>query len=198
MTYSRLCSTALLMGLLCMAMPFADSRAATYTAQEQANMKLVTDFYAELDAAGPVLKQKIRGIAERYLKPDYIQHMDQQGPFGPGREGLIQMLEQMPATPAPTAGTQQAGAPGAEATPAGGPPVGAMPSAKLLVLAARGDLVVQVTSRTMPDGKGTYIFNMFRVQDGKFAEHWDAHSDAAPDAGKMGRTPGAPSSSAKP
>jgi predicted SnoaL-like aldol condensation-catalyzing enzyme len=46
---------------------------------------------------------------------------------------------------------------------------------------ADGDLVIRVSSRSMPkpDGKGVstgYIFNMFRVQDGKLAEHWDASS----------------------
>lgn len=167
MTYTRLLSSALLVGLFCLAFPFAGSHAATYTAQEQANMKLVADFYAELDAAGPALKQKIRGIAEKYLQPDYIQHMEQQGAFGPGREGFIRMLDQVPAGP--------------------------LPPAKLLVLTAQGDLVVQVTSRSMPGGKDAYIFNMFRVQDGKLAEHWDAMSGAS----MMGRASGSPQDTAR-
>lgn len=167
MSCTRLLSTAFLMGLVCLTLPFANARAATYTAQEQANMKLVADFYAELDAAGPALKQKIRGIAEKYLKPDYSQHMEQQGPFGPGREGFIRMFDQMPA--------------------------GALPPAKLLVLTAQGDLVVQVTSRSMPGGKDAYIFNMFRVQDGKLAEHWDAMSGAS----MMGRASGSPQETAR-
>jgi predicted SnoaL-like aldol condensation-catalyzing enzyme len=74
------------------------------------------------------------------------------------------------------------------------PPAGAMPPAKVLVLAGQGDLVVQVTSRSMPGGKDAYIFNMFRVQDGRLAEHWDATSGAS----LMGRAPGAPNPSAKP
>lgn len=185
MTDSRLFSTAFIMGLLCVTMPFANSRAATYTAQEQANMKLVADFYAALDDGGPDLKQKIRGIAEKYLKPDYIQHMEQQRQFGPGREGFIRMFEQMPAMPAPPAGAPPAGAPTAGA---------ALPRAKLLLLSAQGDLVVQVTSRNM-GGKDTYIFNMFRVQDGKLAEHWDASSGAGMG---MGRASDGANPSAKP
>lgn len=158
MTYPRAFSAAILFGLLCVAMPLVISQAATYTAQEQANIKLVADFYAALDAAGSDLKSKIRGIAEQYLKPDYIQHMQAQGPYGKGRDGFIRMLEQMPPMPA---------APGAAAPQ---PP-------KVLLLNAEGDLVVRISSRTMPGREGiSYIFNMFRVQDGKLAEHWDATS----------------------
>jgi len=39
--------------------------------------------------------------------------------------------------------------------------------------------VMLFTKRELPDGKDgqpavAYIFNMFRIHDGKLAEHWDA------------------------
>jgi predicted SnoaL-like aldol condensation-catalyzing enzyme len=146
-------------------LPMASTYAATYTAQEQANMKVVADFYAALDKGGAAgdLKQKIRAIAEQYLRPDYSQHAEAMLAFGPGREGFIRMFEQMP-VPAGAAGQ--------------GPP-----PAKLLALMADGDLVVRISSRSASGvrGKGgsdTFTFNMFRVQGGKLAEHWDASSGA--------------------
>jgi predicted SnoaL-like aldol condensation-catalyzing enzyme len=50
----------------------------------------------------------------------------------------------------------------------------------LLSITADGDKVIQVTSRNITDSSGkvneTFIFNMFRVKDGKLVEHWDAFS----------------------
>jgi predicted SnoaL-like aldol condensation-catalyzing enzyme len=161
-------------------MSIGSAQAATYTSQEQANMKLVSDFYAALDrgdAAGDI-KQRIRSIAEQYLRPDYIQHMEAQQSYGTGREGFIKMFEQMSARP---------GAPGAM-----GPP----PPAKVIALVASGDLVIRISSRSMPGAadSSTFIFNMFRVQEGKLAEHWDGYSGTAmmPGKGGPGSPPGIP------
>lgn len=151
------------------------AHAATYTPQEKANVKLVADFYAALDNADAHgdMKRKIRTIAEKYMQADYIQHMEAAKKFGQGREGLIRLLEQAPAMPAPPAGM-------------------APPPAQVLSLIANGDIVIRVSSRTMPtapgaEGNPSYIFNMFRIQNGKLAEHWDAASGAA-----MGPPPAAP------
>jgi predicted SnoaL-like aldol condensation-catalyzing enzyme len=141
--------------------PLAITQAATYTAQEAANMKLVADFYAALDEgdAHGDLKQRIRAIAGKYLRPDYIQHMAAAQKYPQGREGLIQMFEQRPSAPA-------------------SPVTAALPPATIMTLVATGDLVIRVSSRIVPGPQGkaggpTYIFNMFRIQDGKLAEHWD-------------------------
>jgi predicted SnoaL-like aldol condensation-catalyzing enzyme len=151
------------------------AHAVTYTPQEEANVKLVADFYAALDNADVHggMKQNIRSIAEKYMQADYIQHMEAGKKFGPGREGFIRLLEQAPAMPAPPAGM----------TP---------PPAQVLSLIANGDIVIRVSSRTMPTASGeqanpNYIFNMFRIQNGKLAEHWDASSGAP-----MGPPPAAP------
>jgi predicted SnoaL-like aldol condensation-catalyzing enzyme len=161
------------------------AHAATYTPQEEANVKLVADFYAALDNANAHgdMNQKMRSIAEKYLAADYIQHMEAAKKFGPGREGFIRMFEGMQMPPA------------GKAAPAGMPPMGSMPvlpPAQVLSLIANGDIVIRVSSRTMPAAPGaeanpSYIFNMFRIQNGKLAEHWDASSGAA-----MGSPPPAP------
>ena len=137
----------------------SSSRAGTPTAQEQANMKLVADFYAALEQDYLHGNHKVRIIAEQYLSPGYIQHMEAARAFGPGREGYIHMFEQMPAVPPP--------APGVKHLPL-----------KVLALIAQGDLVVRINSRSAGanDQDPIYIFNMFRVQDGKLAEHWDGYS----------------------
>jgi predicted SnoaL-like aldol condensation-catalyzing enzyme len=38
---------------------------------------------------------------------------------------------------------------------------------------AEGDRVMLLTQRPAPSGKKAYLFNMYRVQDGKLTEHWD-------------------------
>ncbi len=147
------------------------THAGTYTTKEKANIKLVGDFYAALEQDYLHGSQNVRHIAERYLKPDYIQHMEAAQAFGPGREGYIRMFEQKPAVPPPAGGRV------------------APPPMKVLALMAQGDLVVRINSRPggAPDQRPIYIFNLFRVQDGKLAEHWDGYSrpieQAAPAAG---------------
>lgn len=96
-------------------------------------------------------------MARVVLLPAENEFMRQAGRrFGPGREGFIRSFEQMPAGP-----------PAATAAPS---------PAKVLFLAADADRVVRVSSRSLPGSGGAVsaIFNMFRVQDGKLAEHWDS------------------------
>jgi predicted SnoaL-like aldol condensation-catalyzing enzyme len=70
------------------------------------------------------------------------------------------MYEQMPAMPPPPGGTL------------------APPPLKVLALVADGDLVIRINSRPggAADQKPIYIFNLFRLQNGKLAEHWDGYS----------------------
>jgi predicted SnoaL-like aldol condensation-catalyzing enzyme len=120
------------------------------TAQEAANKKLVLDYYAELEK--PDQAQRIAGIAERFVAPDYIQHQDG---AKDGREALVKDFQ----GPRPGHST--------------------MAPAKLVAIMAEGDKVIQVTSRAVPDAatggtKPAYIWNMFRIKNGQLAEHWDA------------------------
>ena len=129
---------------------------ARETAQEASNMKLVLDFYAALE--GPNLKDRIGAVAERYIAPGYIQHLDD---TKNGREAFVQYLT------GPRPGTPT------------GTPRAKMPPAKLIAIMAEDDKVIQVTSRDMPDPatggtKPAIIWNMFRIANGQLAEHWDA------------------------
>ena len=123
--------------------------------QEEANKKLVRDFYNALEdtqAAGE-MKTKGRSLIEKYIAPDYIQHRPGQQS---GREAMVRNTENAPALPA-----------------------GAPTHSKLVAILGDGDLVVQVTDRGLPDPvtgapRHALIWNMFRIKNGKLAEHWDA------------------------
>lgn len=122
------------------------------TAREAANKKLVLDFYAALER--PNLPDRIEAVAQRYIAPGYIQHLDD---TKNGREAFVQYLT----------------------GPRTGMPREKMPPAKLIAMMAEGDKVIQVTSRDMPDPatggtKPAIIWNMFRIENGQLAEHWDA------------------------
>ena len=141
-------------------------------AVEDANKQLVLDFYAALDKADAKgnMSQQIQSIAEKFLSPDYHQNSDKLANLpGPGthRDKLIRMFQSMPTMP-----------------------VGPAPAApKLESIMAENDLVMMLTSRSMPDpvsgsAKKNYIFNMFRVKDGLLVEHWDVSAG-------MGGAPGA-------
>ena len=140
--------------------------AAQYTQQEKASMQLVQEFYAALDAADAKgnMSTAIVGIAEKYIAPNYKQHA-----FGglSGRENFVKLFQGMPAR-------------------TGGKPP-AMEPAKLVALMADGELVVRITSRG-----SSVIWNMFRVQNGQLAEHWDAGTGGAPPGTAGGPPPGAP------
>lgn len=135
------------------------------TPQEEANKKLVRDFYNALDDAQieGTIREKITGIIEKYIAVDYIQH--QEG----GKQGRAGMLETVRSQ-------QQASPPAARAV---GAPGGRPERGKLVAIMAEGDRVIQITSRDRPDPatggtKPRYIWNMFRIENGMLAEHWDS------------------------
>ncbi|MGD0135835.1 MAG: nuclear transport factor 2 family protein [Bryobacteraceae bacterium] len=138
------------------------------TSQEAANEKLVLDFYNELykgEAAGN-LKDQIARIAEKYMRPDYIQHNPVFGGPGGGRDAFVRAMQQQPSRPP---------------NPNFKPP-------EIIAVMAERDRVMLFTKRELPDGKDgqpavAYIFNMFRIHDGKLAEHWDAGAATPPPGG---------------
>lgn len=150
-------------GLIACATPFTSAQAGPYTPQELANMKLVTGFFAALDrgAARHDLRQEISGIADQYLSPDYTDHDAMASTYGAGREGFVRMFQNAPT------------APGGSADVAPSPP-------KVVALMAHGNLVIRADSSTIrgPNGNVSmrYSFDMYRIQDGKLAEHWTGSS----------------------
>ena len=154
-------------GVLTLAMLWVGVAQAHNTPQEEANKKLVRDFYNSLEA--PRVEGAARGnTTEKYIAADYIQHSTVNGPGAPG-------AQRRGGGAPPSGGTPPSG----DALPRGaGPPK--MGPTTLLAITAEGDKVIQVTSRSITDSTGkandTIIFNMFRVKDGKLVEHWDAFS----------------------
>lgn len=134
------------------------------TVQEAANKQLVIDYFAALDRLETVdardYKEQARQAVTKYLRPDYIQHNEAFARFGQGSAGLIRMLE------------SRLDASKSSSKPA---PQGA---SRVLIVAAQGDLVTRVNSREQldPSKPPLIIFNLFRIQDGLIAEHWDGAS----------------------
>jgi predicted SnoaL-like aldol condensation-catalyzing enzyme len=82
-------------------------------------------------------------VAVRHLAPGMIEH-NPRVPAGPN--GLREFLGRMPAT--------------------GQPP-------KILTVIADGDYVMLRVHAQRPQGPGMQIIELFRLKDGKIAEHWD-------------------------
>jgi len=113
-----------------------------------ANKRLVYDFWREVFEGGHMER------AEHYLAESYIQH----NPTVPtGRAGFVQVFSQF-AKPKP---------------------IEERVKAPLVAITAEGDLVVLSFVREHADPKDasqkytTTWFDMFRIENGKIAEHWD-------------------------
>ena len=164
--------------VLAAGLTIASTAAAENTPTEAANKKIVLGFYAALNEADATnsVSQRIAAI-EKYVSPEYKQHTLMLPGPGTDREKLIRMFQSRPAGPPP----------GAAAT---------SPQRTDAVM-AEGDRVMLLTSREQRDAatgalKPTYVFNMFRVKDGKLVEHWDVMpAGVGPPPGGPGG-PGAP------
>lgn len=113
-----------------------------------ANKKLVYDCWRELLEASHI------ELADKYLAENYIQH----NPGVPtGRKGFVDFFSKF-AKPQPIVDTIKA---------------------PVVALVAEGDLVVISFAATLPepsDSTKTYTTtwcDMFRIENGKLAEHWD-------------------------
>jgi predicted SnoaL-like aldol condensation-catalyzing enzyme len=113
------------------------------------NKKVVYDFWREVLEAGHM------ELADKYMTETYIQH----NPNVPtGRQGFIDFISKL-REPQPIIDSIKA---------------------PLISIVAEGDLVVLVFNRELPDPKDpskkytTTSFDMFRIEGGKVAEHWDA------------------------
>jgi len=138
----------------------APSVASAETAREAANRQVVIGYFRELDRleklSHDAARKEYPAVMARFCRPDYIQHNESMAAYGQGTAGLLRMFD----------------------SAAAGPTLGA--SHEVTVM-ARGDLVVRINTREMPGGKQPLmIFNLFRLQDGLIAEHWDGYSGTNP------------------
>jgi predicted SnoaL-like aldol condensation-catalyzing enzyme len=171
----RACTVGL---VLAAGLALASPASAENSPAEAANKKVVLDFYAALNEADAAnnMKERIPAIAEKYLSPEYKQHTLVLPGQGTDREKLVRMFQSRPPQ-----------LPGGKA----------MPRQRTDAVMAEGDRVMLLTSRDMRDPvtgglKPSYIFNMFRVKDGKLVEHWDVSP------GMGGPPPGGPGGQAAP
>lgn len=113
-----------------------------------ANKRLVYDFWREVFEGGHM------ELAEKYLAEGYIQHNPN---VATGRAGFVDAFSKWVK---PT-------------------PIEARVKAPLVAITAEGDLVVLSFVREATDPKDaskkytTTWFDMFRIEAGKIAEHWD-------------------------
>lgn len=114
-----------------------------------AHKKLVHDFWRE------VIEARHLDLVAKYLKEDYIQH----NPNVPtGRQGFIDYFSKLGKPPRP---------------------IEPVIKAPLIATVVQGDLVVLSFTSEEPDPHDktkTYVttwFDMFRIEDGMIAEHWD-------------------------
>ena len=136
--------------------------------QLRTNKRLAYDTWRTILNAGQV------EAADRFLAEDYIQH----NPTAPtGREAFKQIFSSFV--------PRQDVVPDTIQNP-------------VVSILAEGDLVVMafVTEYDEPDGSGTYTsthFDMFRIENGRIAEHWDSiqirPGQDTPDFGNGGPVP---------
>ena len=112
-----------------------------------ANKKVVFDFWRE------VLEARHLDLADKYMRQDYMQHNPNAETGIAGFKAYFSRL--------------------------GGPlPIEPKIKREVISIVAQGDLVVLSFVQENKDSKGqpykTTWFDMFRIQDGKIAEHWDS------------------------
>lgn len=149
---------------LCLLLPLASQAQVAVTAQADhetllassdaklaANKRLVYDFWREVFEGGHM------ELAPKYMAETYVQH----NPNVPtGRAAFIDFFSKF----------------------AKARPIDARVKAPLVSITAEGDTVVLSFVRELPDPKDpgkkytTTWFDMFRIEGGKIAEHWDAAS----------------------
>jgi predicted SnoaL-like aldol condensation-catalyzing enzyme len=141
-------SAALLAQVPVLANPNQEQMLAGGDAKAVRNKRLVYDFWREVFEGGHM------ALAEKYMAESYVQH----NPNVPtGRAAFVEFFSKV-AKPKPIE-----------------PKI----KAPLVAIVADGDFVVLAFARGLPDPKDatkkytTTWFDMFRIEDGKIAEHWD-------------------------
>lgn len=151
--YKRILAAAAL--LLSASSPLFAQRAAV-SIQEEANRKLVFEFYRQVWETGNA------ELLPKFYAPDYKEHNPAVPPGG--LDGLVRFLKMRFPTPLP-AGKELKNPPA--------------------VVLVDGDLVTWIFRREVKDLRdgspyNSYWFDTYRVQNGKVIEHWDAATRQAP------------------
>jgi predicted SnoaL-like aldol condensation-catalyzing enzyme len=121
---------------------------ASPDARLAANKRIVYDFWRE------VFEGRHMDLAEKYMAESYIQHNPN---VATGRAAFVEFFSKL----------------------SGPKPIEAQVKAPLVAIVAEGDIVVLSFVREGPDPKDptkkytTTWFDMFRLEGGKIAEHWD-------------------------
>jgi predicted SnoaL-like aldol condensation-catalyzing enzyme len=156
MSYVRTTAVAALVALTVNVSP-AFAQAKTMSAQEQANLKLVSDWWREVLQAGHT------ELADKYMAEDYLQHNPN---ISTGRAAFVQVFSRRAAR---------------DIQPALNPaPVVQFAKGPYVVF------VWEREAKDPKDG-APYKYNFFdivRVENGKVAEHWDSVFRNAPQAGQ--------------
>lgn len=128
--------------------PDHEAMLASADARLAANKRLVYDFWREVFEGGHM------ELAEKYMAASYIQH----NPTVPtGREAFVEFFSRF----------------------AKSKPIEQKVKAPLVAMVAEGDYVVLSFAREVPepaDAAKVYTttwFDMFRIENGRIAEHWD-------------------------
>jgi predicted SnoaL-like aldol condensation-catalyzing enzyme len=136
--------------LLCLACLSLAASAQGYLSGIALNKKIVTDFYRL------VFETRNLDLMDQYVASDFVDHSPLvQG----GREGLSKFIKTLPRPVSEDIGAEMKNPPA--------------------YIVAEGDLVTFVFKQQTPDPKDKtktyerFVFDMFRIKNGKIVEHWD-------------------------
>ena len=140
---------ALILALLVPALGLAQG----YLSGPALNKKIVTDFYRL------VFEPRNTDLIDQYVAPDFVEHNPK---VRGGRDALVQFIRTLP----------RPASDDIEATMRNPP----------AYIVAEGDLVTFIFRNTAPDPQDKsrtydrFTFDMFRIRNGKIAEHWDGET----------------------
>jgi predicted SnoaL-like aldol condensation-catalyzing enzyme len=114
------------------------------------NKKIVGDFYRI------VFEPRNPDLIEQYIAPDFVEHNPT---IEGGRDGLVKFMKTLPRPASDDVGAEMRNPPA--------------------YITAEGDLVTFIFKQKVADPKDKsktyerFTFDMFRIKNGKIAEHWD-------------------------
>jgi len=128
----------------------ASALAQGYLSGAALNKKIVTDFYRI------VFEPRNPDLVEQFIAPDFVEHNPS---IEGGRDALVKFIKTLPKPANDDVGPEMKNPPAH--------------------IVAEGDLVTFIFKQSTPDPKDKtksydrFTFDMFRIKNGKIAEHWD-------------------------